>query len=101
MQSIRFVTNHGRVLLRIAHDPDARLRDIGGHLGISERRVYDIVNDLVAGGYVVKNKAGRRNSYTIPPHHDLPDAIDQRRTVGLLLELLTAERSTGTGARAS
>ena len=93
MQQLRFVTNHGRVLLRISDDPGARLRDIGAHLGITERRVYDIVNDLVAGGYVVKNKTGRRNSYEIPNHHELSDAVEQRRTVGRLLDLLTADRS--------
>ena len=32
-----FLTNHARVLLRIAHDPGARLRDIAASLGITER----------------------------------------------------------------
>jgi len=93
MQQMRFVTNHGRVLLRIAREPDARLRDIGSHLGITERRVYDIVNDLVAGGYVIKSKAGRRNNYEIPHHRDIPDAVEQSSTVGELFGLLTGRRS--------
>jgi predicted transcriptional regulator len=95
MQQMRFITNHGQVLLRIAHDPDARLREIGGHLGITERRVYDIVSDLVAGGYVVKFKKGRRNSYEIQDHLTIPGASEQSRSVGELLLLLTGSRRNG------
>ena len=32
-----FLTNHARVLLHIAHDPGARLRDIAASVGITER----------------------------------------------------------------
>ena len=97
MQQMRFITNHGQVLLRIAHDPDARLRDIGGHLGITERRVYDIVSDLVDGGYVVKSKKGRRNSYQIQDHLTIPGASEQGRSVGKLLQLLTGSSANGSG----
>ena len=34
-----FLTNHARVLLHLAHDPGARLRDIAASLGITERSV--------------------------------------------------------------
>jgi DNA-binding MarR family transcriptional regulator len=37
MASWSFLTNHARVLLCIAHDPGARLRDIAAHVGITER----------------------------------------------------------------
>jgi len=74
--------------MHIAHDPQARLRDIGGNLGITERRAYDIVNDLVVGGYVVKTKVGRRNSYQIQDHLPIPDSKEQSRAIGDLLHLL-------------
>ena len=51
-----FLTNHARVLLCIAHDPGARLRDIAASAGITERSAYGIVTDLAAAGYVVKQK---------------------------------------------
>jgi hypothetical protein len=35
-----FMTNHARVLMCIAHDPGARLRDIAASLGITERSAY-------------------------------------------------------------
>src|SRR5437763_8445768 len=58
-----FLTNHGRVLLCIAHDPEARLRDIAAELAITERTAYGIVTDLTEAGYVLKEKDGRRNRY--------------------------------------
>jgi len=78
--------------MHIARDPDARLRDIGGYLGITERRAYDIVNDLVLGGYVVKTKVGRRNSYQVQDHLPIPDAMEQGRAIGDLLHLLMGQQ---------
>jgi DNA-binding IclR family transcriptional regulator len=46
-----FLTSHARVLLRIARDPGARLRDIAASVGITERSAYGIVTDLTAAGY--------------------------------------------------
>jgi uncharacterized membrane protein len=60
-----FLSNHGRVLLCIASDPDVRQRDIATSLGITESRVYGIVTDLTEGGYLVKVKDGRRNRYQV------------------------------------
>ena len=60
MTSWRFLTNHARVLLCIAHDPGVRLRDIAASLGITERSAYGIVTDLTAAGYAAKQKDGRR-----------------------------------------
>ena len=50
MESWSFLTNHARVLLSIAHDPGARLRDIAAALGITERSAYGIVTDLTRAG---------------------------------------------------
>lgn len=85
-----FLTNHARVLISIAHDPGARLRDIATTVGITERSAYAIVSDLTAAGYVVKDKDtdGRRNRYEIQAHLPLPEDIAGERTVGELLELL-------------
>ena len=45
-----FLTNHARALLFIAHDPDARLRDLAAALDVTERTAYGIVADLTEGG---------------------------------------------------
>ncbi len=84
-----FLTNHGRVLLCIAHDPGVRLRDIAARLDITERTAYGIVTDLTQAGYIVKQKDGRRNRYQIQAHLPLPDPSSQERTLGEVLTLLT------------
>ena len=61
MASWSFLTNHARVLLCIARDPGARLRDIAASLGITERSAHGIVTDLAEAGYVIRQKDGRRN----------------------------------------
>jgi DNA-binding MarR family transcriptional regulator len=82
------LTSHARVLLCIAHDPAARLRDVAAGLGITERSAHGIVTDLAEAGYVVKQKDGRRNRYRIQAHLPLPDPICRERTVGEILALL-------------
>jgi DNA-binding IclR family transcriptional regulator len=71
--SWNFLTNHARVLLCIAHDPGARLRDIGASLGITDRSAHGIATGLTAAGYVVKHKDGRRSRYQIQAHLPLPE----------------------------
>ena len=88
MASWSFLTNHARVLLRVADDPDARLRDIAVALGITERSAYSIVTDLTTAGYIVKQKDGRRNRYQVQAHLPLPEPTSRERTIGEILTLL-------------
>jgi MarR family len=89
MASWGFLTNHARVLLCIAHDPGARLRDIAASLGITERSVHGIVTDLAGAGYVIKEKDGRRNRYQIQAHLPLTGAGTGEPSIGEVLALLT------------
>jgi predicted ArsR family transcriptional regulator len=89
-----FLTNHGRVLLCIARDSDARLRDIAVELGITERHAYAIVSDLTETGYLVKEKDGRRNRYQIQEHMPLPEHPDRAQAIGAVLRVL-AGRTAG------
>jgi MarR family len=93
VESWSFLTNHARVLLCIAHDPGARLRDIAASLGITERSVYGIVTDLTAAGYVVKQRDGRRNLYQIQAHLPLPEPASQEPAIGEVLALLIGSRA--------
>ena len=83
-----FLTNHARALLFIAHDPEARLRDLATALDVTERTAYGIVFDLTEAGYVLKTKDGRRNRYAIQPDLPLHGSIGRERTIGEMLELL-------------
>jgi predicted ArsR family transcriptional regulator len=94
MPDYQFLTNHAQVLLCVAHDPGIRLRDIAQTVGVTERSAHRIVSQLVADGYVVRERIGRRNVYRVRPelplHHPLAQETEQRR-VGDLLEVLLGE----------
>jgi hypothetical protein len=94
MANWSFLTSHARVLMCIAHDPGARLRDIAAGLGITERSAYSIVAELAEAGYVVKQKDGRRNRYQIQAHLPLPEPTSRERTVGEILALLAGTDAT-------
>ena len=91
MASWGFLTNHARVLLCIAHDPGARLRDIAASLGITERSAHGIVTDLVEAGYVIRQKDGRRNRYQIQAHLPVPEPGTREPAVGEVLALFAAQ----------
>jgi hypothetical protein len=91
MENWSFLTNHARVLLRIAQDPGARLREIATAVSITERSAYGIVTDLTAAGYVVKHKDGRRNRYQIQAHLPLPEPVSQEPAIGDVLAILIGD----------
>lgn len=84
-----FLTNHARALLIIARDADARLRDIASVIDVTERTAYAIVTDLTEAGYVVKERDGRRNRYSVQEHLPLPINGAGEPTIGELLGLLS------------
>jgi DNA-binding Lrp family transcriptional regulator len=88
-----FLTNHSHVLICLAGDPEARLRDVADRVGITERAVQSIVADLEAGGIITRQREGRRNRYEI--HVDLPlrHPVESHRTVRDLLRLADPKRS--------
>jgi DNA-binding transcriptional ArsR family regulator len=65
-------------------------------LDITERSAYTIVADLTDAGYVLKERDGRRNRYSIQHHMPLPDSTNHERTVGEVLNLLVATKSPRT-----
>jgi len=91
MDEWSFLTNHGKALLLIAHDPDVRLSDIADSLAISERRSFGIVDDLTRAGYLVKERVGRRNRYQVQGHLPVPDGPPRMRAIGEVLELLMGD----------
>jgi DNA-binding IclR family transcriptional regulator len=91
-----FLTNHARAMLYIAHEPDARLRDLASAVGVTERTAYGIVADLTDAGYVLKEKDGRRNRYQVQTHLPLRGSIVRERTIGEVIDLFidTEERAS-------
>lgn len=100
MSNWRFLTNHGRALVFIAREPDARLRDVAAALEVTERTAFGIVTDLAAAGYVEKEKAGRRNRYRVRTDLPLSDEIIRPATVGEVLDFLSERRRPPRGTPA-
>jgi hypothetical protein len=60
-----FLSNHAHVLVFIAQNPEARLRDIAAGVHITERTTQRIINQLREANVLSMEKIGRRNRYTI------------------------------------
>jgi len=75
------LTGHGHVLVEIARNPDARIRDLSPVVGLTERTVQAIVADLEAAGYLTRTRIGRRTRYTVNPDSPFP-AQSPGRTSG-------------------
>ena len=84
------LTGHGRVLVEIAGNPQARIRDISSVVGLTERTVQAIVADLDAAGYLTRTRTGRRTRYTVNPDSQFRHSAQKGLRVGPLLALLTA-----------
>jgi MarR family len=84
----RLLTNHGNTLLLISRDPRARLRDIADALEITERQAQRIVGDLVAAGYLTREREGRRNFYHVASHLPLRLPFHEHIDLGTLLAIL-------------
>jgi DNA-binding MarR family transcriptional regulator len=92
----QFVTNHTQVLLCIARDPDARLRDVADAVGITVGSAQRILSDLVEAGFVERRRQGRRNRYVV--NRDAPmlrHVAQEGQDIGGLLELLRLGDATG------
>ena len=84
------LTGHGHVLVEIARNPEARIRDIAVVVGLAERTVQAIVADLANAGYLTRTRTGRRTTYTVNEDSLFrPPAQDGHR-VGPFLALLSA-----------
>uniref|UniRef100_UPI003F49387A helix-turn-helix transcriptional regulator n=1 Tax=Nonomuraea sp. CA-252377 TaxID=3240003 RepID=UPI003F49387A len=79
-----FLTHHARVLVEVARNPQARLRDIAARIGITERGVQNIITDLHHAGYLARERVGRRNHY----HLNLDKRFRYPTEAGLPIRLL-------------
>ncbi len=82
------LTGHGHVLVEIARDPGARIRDISTAVGLTERTVQAIVADLEGAGYLTRTRTGRRTRYTVNHDSLFRHPAQEGHRVGPFLELL-------------
>lgn len=88
-KSWTFLTNHAHVLILLRAEPDLVLREVAIRVGITERAVQGIVQDLEEEGFVRRKKVGRKNRYDVLTDKALRHPIESHRTIGDLLKLIT------------
>ena len=84
------LSSHGHVLVEIARNPRARVRDISAIIGITERATQAIIADLERAGYVERIRIGRRTHYVLQPDNPFRHSAQDGLQVGPFLDLLTA-----------
>jgi len=88
MSNWTLFSNHGHVLVCLATDSEARLRDVAADVGITERAVQKIVRDLQTNGMISVTKHGRRNRYRIHQKKNLRHELEAHCTLGELMRLV-------------
>jgi uncharacterized membrane protein len=84
-----FLTNHAHVLIVLAAEPGLVLREVAQRVGITERAVQRIVQDLEEEGFIRREKVGRKNEYEVLPDKALRHPIEWHRNIGDLVKLIT------------
>ena len=91
------LTNHGRLLLLIAANPDARLRELADRAGITERAATSIVSDLEGAGYLTRTRTGRRNTYEVHAHRPFRHPAEADHSIAELLDIFGTESPSRPG----
>ena len=86
-----FLTNHSHVLVLINSKPDVVLREVAVDVGITERAVQRIIQDLEASGFIERERVGRRNRYKVMIDQPLRHPIESHRNIGDLLRLISTD----------
>lgn len=87
-----FFSNHAHVLICLAEEPDARLRDVAARVGITERAVQSIIADLEQLGAITRTREGRRNHYEVHGDVQLRHPVEAHCTVENLLQIVHPEK---------
>ena len=88
-----FFSNYGHVLVCLARNREARLRDVAADVGITERAVQKIVRDMQDAGFITVTKQGRCNRYRINRRKSLRHGLESHCSVGKLLSLVARPAS--------
>jgi DNA-binding IclR family transcriptional regulator len=83
-----FLSNHAHVLVCLAANPNSRMRDMALSVGITERAVQKIVDDLEEAGALSRARAGRRNVYRLNLDAPLRHPLESHRSIGSLLSAM-------------
>ena len=60
-------TNHAAVFIHLLEHPEATIRSIADELGLAERTVVGVLQDLRREDYLLVRREGRHNVYQMNP----------------------------------
>ena len=83
-----FLTNHAHILIFLRANPHSVLREVSTSVGITERAVQRIVQELEEQGFLVREKVGRQNQYKVNESLPLRHPLEAHLTIGDLLRLI-------------
>jgi DNA-binding transcriptional ArsR family regulator len=83
-----FLTNHLHVILCLHRDTETTVRNLALSIGITERSVQRILNELAEAKAITREREGRRNVYKIDYKYRLRHQLEKNHSIGELLELL-------------
>jgi DNA-binding transcriptional ArsR family regulator len=83
-----FLTNHSHVLILLHANPDIVLREVALAVGVTERAVQRIIQELESDGFIERERIGRRNRYRVLTDQRLRHPIERHRSIGDLLRLV-------------
>ena len=84
-----FLSNHAHVLIVLHAEPDLVLREVAARVGITERAVQRIVQELEEEGYLTRERIGRRNHYAIATGKHLRHPVEAHCTIDQILKPLS------------
>jgi Mn-dependent DtxR family transcriptional regulator len=80
-----FLSSYAHVLICLAENPNARLREVAERIGVTERTATRLIARLDEAGIVQRTRHGRRNCYRIIAGEPLCHPIEARCTLDQLL----------------
>lgn len=86
-----FLTNHAHVLIVLHRNPTIILREVALEVGITERAVQRIIQDLEEEGFLHREKIGRQNHYQVMTDQALRHPIEKHKSIGDLLNLVALD----------
>lgn len=69
------------------------MRDVAERVGITERAVQRIIEDLAASGYLTVERAGRRNRYLVHAQLPLRHPVEAHCAVSGLIDFVLSPQS--------
>ena len=91
LPSWTFLTNHAHVLIAISRNPELRQRDISDLVGITEGAVQRILHELEDGDYVVRERVGRRNRYSVRAGRPLRHPLEAGHTIEEIIDTVNRD----------